>query len=335
MPPETILLSHGSGGRRTHSLIRTLFLPRLNNPFLAEFSDSAVLPYKTPVAFSTDSFVVKPAIFPGGDIGTLCVSGTVNDLVVQGARPEYISLAIVAEEGLAIGLLEKVVDAIARTARAAGVRVATGDFKVVERGSCDQLFITTSGIGSLIGKKRLSVRSIRPHDEVIITGTIAEHGFAVLAARHDLQFGTTITSDCAPLNGLLIPLLSGRLKIRCMRDPTRGGLATTLKEIAEGSGRGIEIDERRIPVSAKIKAASEMLGIDPLYVACEGRAVVIVAPEDEQRVLRLLRRHPLGRKAQTIGKVVAGARGEVVLTTVAGTHRLIDMLESDPLPRIC
>ena len=332
---EKITLADGSGGRQTHELIRSLFLKKLHNPFLAELSDSAVLEYTQPLAFTTDSFVVQPLRFPGGDIGRLSVCGTVNDLAVQGAVPQYLSLAMVAEEGLALSVLEGIVSSIAAAAREARVQVVTGDFKVVGKGGCDQLFITTSGVGALIGKVRLSLRNIRPGDVLILTGGIGEHGFAVLAARYSLRFGAALKSDCAPLAGLLIPLLKRGCQVRCMRDPTRGGLATTLNELAEGASVGIELDEQSIPVAPQVRVASEMLGIDPLYAACEGRAVVIVSPRDEARVLRLLRAHALGRKARVIGRATKGNAGRVILNTVTGAQRFVEMLENDPLPRIC
>jgi hydrogenase expression/formation protein HypE len=335
MYSKTILLSHGSGGAATHELIRSLFLKKLKNPLLAELSDSAILPSSGAIAFTTDSFVMNPLIVPGADIGKLCVCGTLNDLAVQGAIPQYLSLAMIIEEGLSYALLEKIVQSIADTARKAKVRVVTGDLKVVEKGACDKLFITTSGIARLPSRVRLSAKNIRPGDAVIVTGAIAEHGLSVLSAREDLGLGASFRSDCAALHGLLNPLLQEKFELRCMRDPTRGGVATTLNEFAQESGCGIVIDERALPIAPRVRGACELLGIDPLYVANEGKALIVVARPDAEKVARQLRCHALGRRARIIGEVVKSPKGRVILTTSSGTSRIVDMLESDPLPRIC
>jgi hydrogenase expression/formation protein HypE len=252
-----------------------------------------------------------------------------------GARPEYISLALILEEGLERTILEKIVDSIAKIAKVSGVFIVTGDLKVVERGACDKIFITTSGIGRIITRRRLSVRNIKPGDRIIITGGIAEHGLAVLAGRQDLSLGLNIKSDCAALNRLLIPILGRTDAIRFMRDPTRGGLAATLNEIAEGSGCGISINEKQIPVAGKVRAACELLGIDPLHMANEGKAVLIVRKQNTDKLLVGLRKHPLGRLAREIGTVTKAHPGQVVLKTVIGTERIVDMLTGEPLPRIC
>jgi hydrogenase expression/formation protein HypE len=332
---KMILLSHGSGGRLTHDLIRDLLLKKLRNPILEQLSDSAYLEYRQGLAFTTDSFVISPIKFPGGDIGKLAVCGTVNDLAVSGAVPEYLSLALIIEEGFAYSALEKIVDSIALTAASAGVRVVAGDIKVVERGACDKIFINTCGLGRMPGNRRLSVHNIRPADKIVITGTIAQHGLAVLASRKGLALGRGVTSDCACLNDLLLPLLSKTTAIRCMRDPTRGGLATVLNEIAEASRLGMCIEEKNIPITGQVRAACELLGMDPLYLASEGRAVLFVAADAAEETVRLLRRHPLGAHARVIGSVTATAPRRVILNTCLGTRRIIEMLIGEPLPRIC
>jgi hydrogenase expression/formation protein HypE len=332
---KKILLAHGSGGTLMHDLIKGLLLKQLNNPVLKELADSACLNYREQLAFTTDSFVVSPLFFPGGDIGKLSVCGTINDLVMSGARPEYLSLALIIEEGLDYGILEKIVHSIAVTAKKSGVHIATGDLKVVEIGACDKIFINTSGIGRIIAKKKISLKSILPGDKIIITGEIGQHGFSVLTKRKEFSLGFNITSDCAALDKLILPVVQKTSGIKFMRDPTRGGLATTLNEIAQGSGLGIMINEKSISVSAKVRAAGELLGVDTLYVACEGRAIIIVDKSMAKKALALLKKHPLGRQAQIIGEVTKVPKGRVVLKTILGTERLIDMLTSEPLPRIC
>lgn len=318
-----------------HGLIKDLVVRKLSNPVLKELSDSASINYKEKVAFTTDSFVVSPLWFPGGDIGKLAVCGTVNDLVMIGAVPEYLSLALIIEEGLDRKVLVKIIDSIAFNSRNLGVQIATGDLKVVEKGACDKIFINTAGLGRILKGKKLSLRNIQPQDKIIITGDIGNHGMAVLAKRKELNQEFNITSDCAGLNKLLIPVLKKTNAVQFMRDPTRGGLATTLNEIAESSGLGIIIEEKNIPVSTKVKAACELLGMDPLYIANEGRAVIVVRKEGVGRVLSLLNRHPLGRRARVIGTVVKQPGRRVVLNTILGTPRIVDMLQAEPLPRIC
>ncbi len=318
-----------------HNLIKDLFLRKLNNPILKELSDSALINYKDRIAFTTDSFVVSPLNFAGGDIGKLAVCGTVNDLVMLGAIPEYLSLALIIEEGFDYNVLEKIVDSLSLNAKKAGIYFVTGDIKVVEKGACDKIFINTSGIGRIIKDKKLSLKNIEPNDKIIITGNIAQHGLAVLAKRKELSLGFNIKSDCAALADLIIPVLKKTDSIKFMRDPTRGGVATTLNEIAEGSRLGVIIDEKNIPLSTKVRAACELLGIDPLYVANEGNAILVVRPENAKKVLNLLRKHSLGRNAQIIGTMVKQPKGRVVLNTILGTQRIVDMLTSEPLPRIC
>lgn len=318
-----------------HSLIYSLILKNLDNPILRELADSAFIKYKEAIAFTTDSFVVSPLDFPGGDIGKLSVCGTINDLVMLGAVPEFLSLALIIEEGLDYKVLEKIIRSISKQAKKAAVAFVAGDTKVVERGAADKIFINTSGIGRLIKNKKLSLRAIEPEDKIIISGTIAEHGLAVLAKRKELDLGLNIQSDCSALNSLLVPILRKTDAIKFMRDPTRGGLATTLNEIAQGSCLGVIIDEEKIPVSEKVRAACELLGIDPLYVANEGKAVMVVKKTAVKEVLGLLRRHPLGRNAQEIGRIARQPKGLAILNTVLGTQHIMDMLTGEPLPRIC
>ena len=318
-----------------HNLISELLLKKLNNPILRELCDAARINYKEKIAFSTDSFVVSPIKFPGGDIGKLAVCGTVNDLVMMGAVPEYLSLALIVEEGLDFGILEEVVDSISLNAKKSGVDFVTGDTKVVEKGACDKIFINTSGIGRVVKNRKLSLRSIEPGDKIIVSGEIGRHGLAVLAKRKELSFGLNLKSDCAALNGLIIPILKKTGAIKFMRDPTRGGLATTLNEIAEGARLGITIEEKNIPVSGKVRAASELLGIDPLYIANEGIAILVVDKKSAGKILTLLKKHPLGRNAREIGVIKRGPGGQVIINTVLGTQRIVDMLTSEPLPRIC
>lgn len=333
MPPLKITLAHGSGARLMHKLIDDVFLRKLGNPILKELADGATLDYRGKIVFSTDSFVVHPLFFPGADIGKLAVCGTVNDLVMAGGEPQHLSLAFIIEEGLKLAVLEKVVDSVASAARYAGVAVVTGDVKVVENGACDKVFINTSGVGRLI--RRLSLESVRPGDKVIISGDIGRHGLAVLAKRKELGLDFNIKSDCAALNKVLVPILKKTSGIRFMRDPTRGGLAVTLNEISAASGLGIAVEENDIPVSRNVEAAAELLGIDPLYIANEGRAVLIVAAAAAKEVLALLRRHELTGKASIIGEISMRHKGRVVLNTEAGGWRIIEMPSGEQLPRIC
>lgn len=318
-----------------HSLIRETLLKKLNNPILRQLSDGAVINYKEKLIFTTDSFVVSPLKFPGADIGKLAVCGTINDLVVSGACPQYLSLALIIEEGFDYRELEAIVDSIACQAKESGIYIVTGDIKVVEKGACDKLFINTTGIGRIVKKKALAIKNIQPSDKIIITGNIAQHGLAVLARRKELDLGFNIKSDCAALNSLIVPVLQKTEAIKFMRDPTRGGVATTLNEIANASGLGIIIDEPAIPVSGKVRLACELLGMDPLYMANEGRAIIIVAQQSAGKILNLLRRHPLGRNASIVGTVVKKPKAQVILKTILGTERILDMLTGDPLPRIC
>lgn len=332
---EKITLSHGSGGRPMHRLIDSLIMKELGNPILREKKDSAIIKIgnKT-LAFTTDSYVVNPVFFPGGDIGSLAVYGTVNDLSACGARPLFISLGLIIEEGLDGNTLEKIIRSIRIAARIAGVKVVTGDTKVVERGSCDKIYINTSGIGEVY-YRRLSIDNIKIGDSLIVSGPIGEHAIAVLSKREGLNFKTKVSSDSAPLNRLIYKISRVSDKINFMRDPTRGGIATTLNEIVKDNRFGISIYEKNVPVTEGVKEACELLGFDPLYLACEGRVIIIAAREDADIVLNALRREKSGRRAQIIGSVIGDYRGKVFLNTAAGGRRIIDMLAGEQLPRIC
>lgn len=325
------MLAHGSGGQLMHDLIKNLILPKFHNPLLNKLADSAML--DNGLAFTTDSFVVDPLFFPGGDIGKLAVSGTINDLVVSGAEPLYLSLALIIEEGLDYSLLERVLNSISVASRNSKVNIVTGDIKVVERKACDKLFINTAGIGRII--RNLKINRIKAGDKIIITGRIAEHGLSILSQRQGIDFGSNIKSDCASLDSMLIPLLRKSKSIKFMRDPTRGGLATTLNEIARTYKLGIVIEEISIPVANQVRAAGELLGIDPLYIANEGKAVLLVEADSAEDILRELNRHRQGKYARIIGSIVSQPKGAVILKTAVGTNRILDMLTSEPLPRIC
>lgn len=334
--PETVLLGHGSGGKLSADLLRSVFLPALANPVLERMDDQAVVELgNVRVAFTTDSFVVNPLFFPGGDIGSLAVHGTINDLAMGGARPLFLSAAFIIEEGFPLESLRRVVQSMQAAASAAGVQVVTGDTKVVEKGGADGLFINTSGIGVLPAGVQLSANRAQPGDAVIISGSIGDYGIAVMASREGLEFETTIASDTAPLHSLVESMLAVTSEIRCMRDPTRGGLSSTCNEIAASSGVGIELIERNLPVKEEVRGACEMLGLDPLYVANEGKLVAIVAPEPADNLIERMREHPLGREAQIIGKVTKNNPGLVTMRTNLGTARIVDMLSGDQLPRIC
>lgn len=333
---KTVLLGHGSGGRLTSELIRELFLPAFQSAALARLDDQAVVSVNgCRLAFTTDSFVVKPLFFPGGDIGSLAVHGTVNDLAMGGARPLFLSAAFIIEEGFSMEELGRIVASFRNAAREAEVEVVTGDTKVVERGSGDGLFINTSGIGLAPEGLSLSANQARPGDRVLVSGPLGEHGMAIMARREGLEFESTIRSDSASLYGLVEKMLRATREIRCMRDPTRGGLASALNEIAAQSQVGIELEESSIPVGGQVRAACEILGLDPMYVANEGKLIAIVAPEAEQAVLQAMRGHALGREAQVIGTVRREHPGLVTLRTSLGTTRIVDMLAGDQLPRIC
>jgi hydrogenase expression/formation protein HypE len=332
---DKILLAHGSGGKLAHEIIRNSFLAALNNPILSPLDDSAIIETKGKLAFTTDSYVVQPIFFPGGDIGKLAVCGTVNDLAMVGAQPLYLSLSFIIEEGLSIKELERVVYSIKETAQAAGVDIVTGDTKVVNHGSADKLFINTAGVGIIAEGVNISGHNARPGDVVILNGTIGDHGIAVLSKREGLSFATKLESDCAPLNGLVAEMLQVSNAIHCLRDPTRGGLASTLNELAEQSGVSIGIEEEKIPVLEDVSSACEMLGLDPLYVANEGKLVAIVDPGDAEALLAKMQKNQYGQNSAIIGEVREGNPGRVVMKTRLGTSRIVDMLIGEPLPRIC
>ncbi|MDR3601394.1 MAG: hydrogenase expression/formation protein HypE [Desulfosporosinus sp.] len=329
---ERIMMAHGSGGRLSHDLIHTLFQKYLGNPCLDQMNDATIVLGKEQIAITTDSFVVSPLFFRGGNIGKLAVCGTVNDLAVSGAIPKFLTLALILEEGLPMDDLERIIKSIAETAAEAGVMIVCGDTKVVERGSADKIFINTTGIG-YITKRFVGPERIRPGDEILITGTIGDHGIAILSEREGLEFQTPVVSDCAPLNGLIDAFyLPG---VKCMRDPTRGGVATTLNELAGQAGVSMILAEKRLPLSPSVAGACEMLGLEPLYLANEGKALVIVAPEVADEVLQKMQAHPLGRFAARIGQVQEGKPGLVLLETPLGGKRIVGMLEGEHLPRIC
>ena len=333
---DKITLAHGSGGKPMHRLIDSLFLKEFSNAIGREKKDSAILSMKgATLAFTTDSYVVDPLFFPGGDIGCLAVNGTVNDLSVCGARPFFLSCAMVIEEGLDIVTLERVVRSMKLCAQACGVRIVTGDTKVVETGKCDKLFITTSGIGVIDKGITLSIDNIKPSDAVIINGPIGDHAISILSVREGIGFGSKVKSDSAPLGSLVFANLRVSKKIRFMRDPTRGGMAATLNEIVQGRNFGIALDEEKILVSPGTRSACELLGLDPLFLANEGKVIVIVASQDAIKVVREMRRHPLGRQSEIIGRVETGYKGKVYLNTSIGGKRIVDMPSGDQLPRIC
>ena len=334
---DKILLGHGSGGRLSQELIRDVFLRALDNPELARLNDQAIVCVNgLRLAFTTDSFVVSPLFFPGGDIGMMAVNGTVNDLAMGGAHPLCLSAAFILEEGLSKETLGRVVQSLRRAAEAVGVNVVTGDTKVVEKGAADGLFINTSGIGLVPEGVHLSADRARPGDRILLSGTLGEHGIAVMAQREGLAFEGAIASDTAPLHTLVAALLeSTGEKVHCLRDPTRGGLASTLNEIAQQSGVGMTIEERAIAVREEVKGACELLGLDPLYVANEGKLVAIVEASAAEQAVVAMRRHPLGRRAQVIGTVGEPDFCLVKMRTCLGTTRIVDMLAGDQLPRIC
>jgi hydrogenase expression/formation protein HypE len=337
-----ILLAHGSGGLLAQELIARVFLKHLGNPALDALEDASSIPLADaegrlvgqPV-MTTDSYVVHPIFFPGGDIGKLSVCGTVNDLSMRGAVPLYLSAGFILEEGLLLDDLERVVASMAATAQAAGVRIVAGDTKVVERGSADKLFINTAGVGLVPPDVHISATHARPGDVVIVSGAMGDHGLAIMTQREGLYFDSPLQSDCAPLNGLVTAMLSASRRIHVLRDPTRGGLATTLNELAVQSSVGIEIDEASVPLHEPVRAASELLGLDPLYVANEGKLIAILPASEAEAVLAAMCAHPYGQEAAIIGRVTEEHARRVVLRTWLGTRRLLDMLAGEQLPRIC
>lgn len=337
MDNDLILLGHGSGGGLSHKLLSDLVIPALSGTPLAGQDDAAVLELNGQrLAFTTDSYVVDPIFFPGGHIGTLAVNGTVNDLAMVGARPLFLSCGLIIEEGFSRTDLARIVAGMRSAADAAGVRIVTGDTKVVPRGKADRIFINTAGVGVCDQGVVLSGSNARPGDKIIVSGTIGDHGIAVMASREGLELATEIRSDCAALNGLVAELLSvGQAGVRVLRDPTRGGVATTLKEIALQSDVTLTLDEAALPLDPAVKGVCAILGLDPLYVANEGKLLALVAPELAEAVLERMRRHPLGQNATLIGEVTAGGSGRVQIRTAVGGLRGVEMLAGEQLPRIC
>jgi len=359
---DQILLGHGSGGRLTAELIQSLFLPAFGNDVLAALEDQAILELGARnaergvedttlngshsaergtrsalprIAFTTDAFVVRPLFFPGGDIGKLAVHGTVNDLAVGGAVPRFLAAAFILEEGLPLDDLRRIVASMRAACDAAGVTLVTGDTKVVDRGKGDGVFVTTTGIGLVPEGRRLSIRNAKPGDRILVSGTLGDHGIAIMSVREGLEFETVLESDTAPLNELTEAILGASHATRCMRDPTRGGLSSALNELAVASDVGVKLDEATIPLRAEVRGACEMLGLDPLYVANEGKLIAVVPPEEADRVLTAMRSHPLGQNAVAIGTIVADHPGIVVLRSRIGGERVVSLLSGEQLPRIC
>jgi len=332
-----ITLAHGAGGRSSHTLIETLFVREFANPALEALGDAALLEVAQGrrLAFSTDASVVKPLFFPGGDIGELAVNGTVNDLAMSAARPLALSASFILEEGLTTADLARVVESMAAAARNAGVSIVTGDTKVVERGKADGLYISTAGVGILERDIELSPSAVRPGDKVLVSGTIGDHGMAIMVARGELELETDLLSDTAPVHELAAALLDATPDVRWLRDPTRGGVATVLAELSLAAEVGVAIHEAALPIRDEVNGACEILGIDPLYVANEGKLVAVVGPDGAEAALAALRAHPLGADAAVIGEVRADPPGMVLLETSFGGSRVVDMLAGDPLPRIC
>lgn len=334
---DRIVLGHGSGGQMSADLLRRVFLPHFKSEVLHALEDQATLsfPAGSRLAFTTDSYVVRPLFFPGGDIGRLAVHGTINDLAVGGATPLFLSAAFILEEGLPLADLERIAASMRAACDEAGVSLVTGDTKVVERGKGDGVFITTAGIGAVPESVRLSIRNAKPGDRILLSGTIGDHGIAIMSVREGIDFETVLQSDTAALHELTRIMLEACPTIRCMRDPTRGGLASALNELAASSKVGVKIDERAIPLRPEVRAACEMLGLDPLYVANEGKLIAVVPQDDVSRILDAMRSHPLGRDAAMIGQVVQNHPGMVTMRSIVGGERVVMMLMGEQLPRIC
>src|ERR1039458_1306214 len=333
----SIVMGHGGGGKLGNELVEHLFLPAFRNPELENLGDAAVLDLGgSRLAMSTDSFVVQPLFFPGGSIGELAVNGTVNDLAVSGADPKFLSASFILEEGFPLAQLAAIVDSMAAAAATAGVKIVTGDTKVVERGHGDGCYINTAGVGVLRPGIQVGPQRAQPGDAILISGTIGDHGMAIMSVREGLEFESQIRSDCAALNGMIAEVLNAAgADVHAMRDPTRGGLASTLNEIAQASGVGVLIDETNLPVRPEVQSACELLGLDPVYVANEGKAVFFVAPEAAEGALAVLRAHPLGREAARIGRVTAEHPRLLVARTAMGANRVIAQQIGEQLPRIC
>ena len=332
---KKLLLDQGSGGLASHRLVAEVFMARLGNPVLARMDDAALIRPKGPLAVSTDSFTVDPIFFPGGDIGCLAVHGTVNDVAMLGARPLYLTCGFILEEGFDLDDLERIVASMGQAAKKAGVKVIAGDTKVVPRGAADKIFINTTGIGEVVVSPAPSGHRAKPGDVVIVSGTLGDHGLTVLSHRQGLSFEAPVRSDCASLNHLTLKLVKNLPSVHVLRDPTRGGLATTVNEIAQQSGVGVMLEEPTLPVLPAVAAGCEILGLDPLYLANEGKLICVLPERHAKKALEIMRRDPLGRAARVIGRVTAENPGKVVLRTGLGGHRLLGMLEGEQLPRIC
>jgi len=333
---EKVLLAHGGGGTLSQQLIQKMFFSQFNNPLLNQEHDGAIFEIGgTRFAFSTDSYVVQPIFFPGGNIGELAVNGTVNDLAMCGAKPLYISCGFIIEEGFPMNDLQMVVAAMKNAAEKAGVQIVTGDTKVVDKGKGDKIFINTSGIGVIEHDVHISPVNCKPGDAILLNGNIADHGIAIMSARENLSFETSIKSDCAPLNSLVEKMLSVSRNIHVLRDPTRGGVASALNEIAQKANVGILIEEEKIPIREEVKGACELLGFDPLYIANEGKLLAFVAEEDAEKVLIEMKKHSLGKDSAVIGKVTNENLKTVIMKTSIGSKRIVDMLSGEQLPRIC
>jgi hydrogenase expression/formation protein HypE len=333
---KEIVLAHGSGGKMSQRLIQQMVLPQFRNKLLEPMHDGAIFSLNgTRVAFSTDSYVVNPIFFPGGDIGKLAVHGTVNDLAMCGATPQYLSVAFILEEGLAMEDFWRVVQSMRAAAEAAGVMLVTGDTKVVDRGKADKIFINTSGVGIVSGGVDIHPARARAGDKIIVSGSIAAHGIAIMSVREGLEFETEIASDTAPLNGLVAAILAACGDVHVLRDPTRGGVTSALSEIAQTAGVGMRLEESQIPISEEVRGACEILGLDPLYVANEGKLIAIVPAAESGAVLSAMQGHELGREAAVIGEVISEHPGYVTMKTRVGGTRVVDMLSGEQLPRIC
>lgn len=333
---KNVLLAHGGGGKLSHQLIQKMFVSQFNNDMLELLHDGAILSIGNKrLAFSTDSYVINPIFFPGGDIGSLAINGTVNDIAMCGAHPLYLSCAVIIEEGFPMEDLWRVVLSMQKAAELAGVELVTGDTKVVDRGKGDKIFVNTSGIGVIPDGVEISPKRTKPGDKIILSGSIGEHGIAIMSVREGLEFETHIESDCASLNKLVESMLAASKEIHVLRDPTRGGVASVLNEIAESAKVGISIIEGRIPITEEVSGACEILGFDPLYVANEGKLIAFVSPDTADEVLTIMRTHPLGKGSVIIGEVTADHAGTVVMKTRIGGSRVVDMLSGEQLPRIC
>ncbi len=332
---DQVTLAHGGGGSLSNQLIEKMFLAELSNPLLNEGHDGAIFDLPGKLAFSTDSFVVDPIFFPGGDIGDLAVNGTVNDVVCCGAIPKYLSLGLIIEEGFSMEELWAVIQSIGKAVRKAGVQIVTGDTKVVEKGKGDKIFINTSGIGWIPKERDISPKRCRPGDVILINGNIAEHGVAIMSSREGLEFETSIRSDTMALNGLIEDVFKVTREVHVLRDPTRGGVSSALNEIAKSAGVGIEIDETAIPLAEEVKGACEILGLDPLYIANEGKILVILPEKEASAALKAMQNHPEGKKSAIIGKVTSDMPGILRMKTSVGSTRIVDMITGEQLPRIC